>query len=85
MPKYLQLEEMSIVERSEIASREGSVSLRLMAPVETRKDKMALAAIYQSNPEDALFFIAEKGTKKEVWNMLKTMHLGTGRVKNAKV
>lgn len=46
---------------------------------------MALAAIYQSNPEDALFFIAEKGTKKEVWNMLKTMHLGTGRVKNAKV
>lgn len=53
--------------------------------VETKKDKMALAAIYQGIPEDVLLVIAEKQTAKDAWNTLKTMYLGAVRVRNAKV
>ncbi|CAM8935138.1 unnamed protein product [Rhodiola kirilowii] len=53
--------------------------------VDQRRDKMAMAAIYQGVPEDVLLAIAEKQTAKEVWETLKTMHLGAERVKSAKV
>ncbi|KAL9673068.1 hypothetical protein QQ045_029321 [Rhodiola kirilowii] len=52
--------------------------------VETKRDEMALSAIYKAIPEEVLLFIAEKKTAKEAWNTLKTMHLGADRVKNAK-
>ncbi|XP_020249218.1 uncharacterized protein LOC109826605 [Asparagus officinalis] len=53
--------------------------------VETRKDQMALAAIYQAISEETLLVLAEKETAKEAWEMLKTMHMGAERVKEAKI
>ena len=53
--------------------------------VEKRRDKMALAAIYQGIPDDTLFLLSEKDIAKEVWDELKTMRMGDDRVKDAKV
>lgn len=55
------------------------------AAAEERKDKMAMAAIYQGIPEETLLLLAKKKTAKEAWEFLKTMHLGADRVKIAKV
>ncbi|CAM8905468.1 unnamed protein product [Rhodiola kirilowii] len=56
-----------------------------VAATDPRRDKMALAPIYQCIPEDTLLAIAEKKTAKDAWLTLKTMHLGAERVKNARV
>lgn len=53
--------------------------------VEEKKDKVALAVIYQGLPEDILLSLADKKTAKEAWVALKTMCLGAERVKKAKV
>ena len=53
--------------------------------VEDKKDKYALAVIYQGLSEDILLAVADKKTSKEVWAALKTMCLGADRVKKAKV
>lgn len=53
--------------------------------VEVKKDKMALAAIYQSIPEDLLLGLAEKKMSKEAWEALKTQFLGEERVKTARI
>lgn len=55
------------------------------AKVEERKDKIALAVIYQGIPEDMLLSLADKSTAKEAWDALKTMCLGAERVQKAKV
>ncbi|XP_022930203.1 uncharacterized protein LOC111436721 [Cucurbita moschata] len=46
---------------------------------------MVLAAIYQAILEEMLFLLAEKETGKEVWQTLKTIHVGAERVKEAKI
>ena len=53
--------------------------------VDERKDRVALAVIYQGLPEDILLSVADKKTAKEAWTALKTMCLGAERVKKAKV
>ncbi|GJU50602.1 zinc finger, CCHC-type containing protein [Tanacetum coccineum] len=53
--------------------------------VEVKKDKMALAAIYQGIPEDLLLSLAEKKIAKEAWEALKTMFIGADRVKTARI
>ncbi|KAI3518152.1 hypothetical protein L1887_06594 [Cichorium endivia] len=53
--------------------------------VEPKKDKMALAAIYQGIPEDLLLTLAEKRTAKEAWEALKVMFMGADRVKTARI
>ena len=53
--------------------------------VEVKKDKMALATIYQGIPEDLLISLAEKKTAKEAWDALKTMFMGVERVKIARI
>nr|KAJ0225396.1 hypothetical protein LSAT_V11C100018330 [Lactuca sativa] len=53
--------------------------------VEVKKDKMALAAIYQGILEDLLLSLAEKQTAKEAWTARKTMFMGAYRVKTARV
>ncbi|XP_020271959.1 uncharacterized protein LOC109847124 [Asparagus officinalis] len=53
--------------------------------VETRKDKMALAAIYEAIPEKSLLLIAEKETAEKAWQTLKTMYEGADHVKAAKL
>ena len=53
--------------------------------VESKKDNMALAAIYQGIPEDLLMVLAEKKTAKEAWEALKIMYMGADRVKVARI
>nr|KAJ0208302.1 hypothetical protein LSAT_V11C500255750 [Lactuca sativa] len=53
--------------------------------VEVKKDKMALAAIYQGIPKDMLLSLAEKQTTKESWDALKIRFLGADRVKKARI
>ncbi|XP_023755978.1 uncharacterized protein LOC111904440 [Lactuca sativa] len=53
--------------------------------VEVKKDKMALAAIYQGITEDLILSLAEKKTTKEAWEALKTMFVGAKRVKIARI
>ena len=52
--------------------------------VEEHKDKMALAAIYQTVSEDVLLMLTDDSTKA-AWEMLQTMHVDVERVKEAKV
>lgn len=52
--------------------------------VDSRRDKMALAAIYQSISEDVLLQLGAKKTAKEAWNMLKNMNLGAEKVKEVR-
>lgn len=55
------------------------------AKVETKKDKMALAMMYQGIPEEMLLTIAEKKSAKEAWETIKTMSAGGDRVQKARV
>lgn len=50
-----------------------------------KKDRLALAAIYQSIPEDILLSVADKKTVKEAWDAIKTMCLGADSVRQANV
>lgn len=52
--------------------------------VEDKVDKRAMTVIYQGIPEDLLLSVAEKKTSKEVWEAIKTVHLGAEKVKKAK-
>lgn len=52
--------------------------------VEDRHDKIALAMIYQSIPEEILLSLAEKKKAKEAWEAIKTLCQGADRVKKAR-
>lgn len=52
--------------------------------MEERTDKLALAAIYQSIPEDILLSLAEKKSAKEAWDAIRTVCLGADKVKKAR-
>ncbi|GJS09040.1 zinc finger, CCHC-type containing protein [Tanacetum coccineum] len=43
---------------------------------DTKKDKTAIAYIYQSLPEEQLLLISKYKTAKEVWDALKKRHVG---------
>ncbi|GJV49841.1 zinc finger, CCHC-type containing protein [Tanacetum coccineum] len=49
---------------------------KLTTEVDTKKDKTAIAYIYQSLPEEQLLLISKYKTAKEVWDALKTRHVG---------
>ncbi|XP_074376722.1 uncharacterized protein LOC141718240 [Apium graveolens] len=53
--------------------------------VETRMDKMALAAIYQGILEEFMLTLAGKKMAKMAWEAIKTMSMGAERVQEAKV
>nr|GEU68731.1 putative reverse transcriptase domain-containing protein [Tanacetum cinerariifolium] len=53
--------------------------------VEMKKDKMALATIYQGIHEDLLLSISEKKSAKEACEALKTMFMGADRVKTVRI
>lgn len=53
--------------------------------VDDRTDKVALAMIYQSIPEEILLSLAEKTKAKDAWVAIKTMSQGADRLKAAKV
>ncbi|XP_020243636.1 uncharacterized protein LOC109821889 [Asparagus officinalis] len=46
---------------------------------------MALAVIYQAIPEETMLQVAGKETAREVWEALRTMHVGVERVKEVKL
>ena len=52
--------------------------------VETRKDKMAMAAIFQGITEETMLQLGVKKKSKEAWDALRTMHLGAARVKEVR-
>lgn len=49
--------------------------------VERWKDQITLPAIYYAISEGTLHMLAEKEMAKEVWGMMKTMHMGIKRFK----
>ncbi|GJU98889.1 zinc finger, CCHC-type containing protein [Tanacetum coccineum] len=49
---------------------------KLTTEADTKKDKTAIAYIYQSLPEDQLLLISKYKTAKAVWDALKTRHVG---------
>ncbi|GKE25866.1 zinc finger, CCHC-type containing protein, partial [Tanacetum coccineum] len=53
---------------------------KLTTEADTKKDKTAIAYIYQSLPEDQLLLISKYKTAKAVWDALKTRHVGVNRV-----
>lgn len=53
--------------------------------LDERTDKVALAMIYQSIPEEMMLSLAEKKKAKNAWMAIKTMTQGADRVKAAKV
>ncbi|XP_074373663.1 uncharacterized protein LOC141714011 [Apium graveolens] len=50
-----------------------------------KTDKLALAAIYQSIPEDVLLSIEEKKNAKDTWEAIKTLCLGADKAKKARI
>lgn len=57
----------------------------LKAKIEDKSNKVVLAAIYQAIPEDILVSVTEKKTAKDACDTIKTLCLGTERVKKARV
>lgn len=50
-----------------------------------KKNDMALALLFQSIPESLILQVGELGTAKQVWNAIKTRHVGADRVKEARL
>ncbi|GJT45563.1 zinc finger, CCHC-type containing protein [Tanacetum coccineum] len=62
----------------------------MIEPLETtqsnnKKDKTAIAFLYQSLPEEQLLQITKHKTAKAIWNALKTRHIGKERVQKARL
>ncbi|GJW68899.1 zinc finger, CCHC-type containing protein [Tanacetum coccineum] len=57
---------------------------KLTTEADTKKDKTAIAYIYQSLPEDQLLLISKYKTAKAVLDALKTRHVGVNRVQQRK-
>ncbi|GJZ73645.1 zinc finger, CCHC-type containing protein [Tanacetum coccineum] len=51
---------------------------------DNKKDKTAIAFLYQALPEEQLLQITKHKTAKTVWDALKTRHVGVNRVQQAK-
>ncbi|KAI3775732.1 hypothetical protein L1987_45484 [Smallanthus sonchifolius] len=52
---------------------------------DVKKDKATMAYLYQALPEDVILQIASCKTAKEVWDALKTRHVGVDRVQKARL
>ncbi|GKD59414.1 zinc finger, CCHC-type containing protein, partial [Tanacetum coccineum] len=52
---------------------------------DNRKDKTAIAFLYQALPEEQLLQITKHKTAKAIWDALKTRHLGEDRVQQARL
>ncbi|KAD5317806.1 hypothetical protein E3N88_17752 [Mikania micrantha] len=53
--------------------------------VEPRKDNSAIVYLYQSLPEDLVLQVAHCTRAKEIWDAIKTRHLGVERVMEARL
>ncbi|GJT33597.1 zinc finger, CCHC-type containing protein [Tanacetum coccineum] len=52
---------------------------------DNKKDKTAIAFLYQSLPEEQLLQITKHKTAKAIWDALKTRHIGKERVQQARL
>ncbi|GJR91569.1 zinc finger, CCHC-type containing protein [Tanacetum coccineum] len=62
----------------------------MIEPLETtqaddKKDKTAIAFLYQALPEEQLLQITKHKTAKAIWDALKTRHIGEQRVQQARL
>lgn len=55
------------------------------ATVEDKVDKVALAKIYQSVPEETLLSLSEKKQAKDAWEAIRTVCQGADKAKAAKI
>ena len=53
--------------------------------VDKKKDKTAIAYLYQALPEEQLLQVIKHKTAKDIWNALKTRHIGEDKVQQAKI
>lgn len=53
--------------------------------VSVKKDRLAMAIIVQAVPDEILLSLAEKESTKEAWDTLKTLYMGSDRVRTTKV
>ncbi|GJV37302.1 hypothetical protein Tco_1409779 [Tanacetum coccineum] len=63
---------------------------KMIEPLETtqsdnKKDKTAIAFLYQALPEEQLLQITKHKTAKAIWDALKTRHIGEERVQQARL
>ncbi|GKA07003.1 zinc finger, CCHC-type containing protein [Tanacetum coccineum] len=56
-----------------------------MPKSDNKKDKTAIAFLYQALPEEQLLQITKHKTAKAIWDALKTRHIGEERVQQAKL
>ncbi|GJY49753.1 hypothetical protein Tco_0439709 [Tanacetum coccineum] len=71
-------------------SVEAEWFMEMIEPSETtqsdnKKDKTAIAFLYQSLPEEQLLQITKHKTTKAIWDALKTRHMGEQRVQQARL
>ncbi|GJQ98235.1 zinc finger, CCHC-type containing protein [Tanacetum coccineum] len=52
---------------------------------DNKKDKIAIAFIYQALPQEQLLQISKHKTAKAIWDALKTRHIGEERVQQARL
>ncbi|XP_021995175.1 uncharacterized protein LOC110892309 [Helianthus annuus] len=55
------------------------------ATVDIKKDKSAIAYLFQAIPEDVVLQVASCKTAKEIWDNLKVRHVGVDRVQKARM
>ncbi|XP_076941219.1 uncharacterized protein LOC143610702 [Bidens hawaiensis] len=53
--------------------------------VDVKKNNLAIALLFQSVPEDQVMQIGNLQTAKEMWDALKTRHLGADRIREARL
>ncbi|XP_022031951.1 uncharacterized protein LOC110933016 [Helianthus annuus] len=51
---------------------------------DVKKDKLVIAYLFQAIPEDVMLQVANCKTAKEIWEILKTRHVGVDRVQKAR-
>ncbi|GKD49295.1 zinc finger, CCHC-type containing protein, partial [Tanacetum coccineum] len=56
-----------------------------MTQPNNKKDKTAIAFLYQALPEEQLLQITKHKTTKNIWDALKTRHIGEQRVQQARL
>ncbi|GKD99786.1 zinc finger, CCHC-type containing protein [Tanacetum coccineum] len=56
-----------------------------MTQLDNKKDKTAIAFLYQALPEEQLLQITKHKTAKAIWDALKTRHIGEERVQQARL
>nr|GFA24091.1 zinc finger, CCHC-type [Tanacetum cinerariifolium] len=62
----------------------GNVEPNEKTKADTKKNKTAIAFLYQALPEEQLLQITKHKTAKAVWDALKLRHVGVNRVQQAK-